>query len=627
MNSSYWPDDYIARRLDAKSAIGRLHPGQRIFIGSSCGEPQHLVAELAAQKNRLCDLEIVRLLSLESTPLTLADGRGGPFNIRSFYLGSGISKTLAASRRFFTPINLSAVPKLFLSRRIPIHAALIQVSPPDDFGWMSLGVSVDVTMAAASSADLVIAQVNPKMPRVLGRSFIHVNDVNCFVEHEEELLTLGASPDLPSARVIAGHVASLVDDGSTLQISLGATTEAILHACSHKNDLGIHAQFVTDPIMTLVGRGVITNRRKGINDGKIVASSAIGSTDLYEFINDNPAIEFHPSDYVNDPSIISRHTKMVSVQVAHSIDLTGQVAADALAYNHYSGVTGMCDFIRGAAASPEGKAIIMLPSTSRDGRRSRIVPFFEQVPVVVSRGDVHFVVTEFGAVNLFGKNLAERATALISIAHPDFRDWLFEKAKEVGLLPVERDLCDAIRGIYPVYLESEKIIEGKKLLFRPVKPTDARLIQEHLYGLDKKDVIARFLHNKASFGPDEVQNLYEGDYSKDYTVVAVQGELGFEKVVAIGGYLTDSAKNLAEVSFSVDKAWQGKGLGRILLNMVAQRAMESGIAGLFAYMAPTNRAMIRLFMSLPYKIATEFDQDVLVMSLKFAMAEARSQEN
>ncbi|MEW5733784.1 MAG: GNAT family N-acetyltransferase [Thermodesulfobacteriota bacterium] len=620
MATTYWPDEYVQKRVTAQEAISRIKPGQRVFIGSSCGEPQHLVKELAAQRRRLTDIEVVRLLSLESAPLTLIsqdDPDSDPFAVRSFYLGSGMPRRLAASRRFHTPINLSAVPLLFSTRRIPLHVALIQTTPPDDFGWMSLGVSVDVTKAAAAAADLVIAQVNPRMPRVLGQGFVHANDVDLMVEHEEELLSVGPPPDFPVAHMIGYHVASLMDDGSTMQISLGATNESIMSACAQKNDLGVHAQFLTDSIMALVARGVITNRRKGLNQGKLVASSAIGSVNLYEFVNDNPAIEFHPSDYVNDPAVIARHNRMFSAQVAETIDLTGQVAADALAYNHYSGVTGICDFVRGAAMSKEGKAVIMLPATSLDGSRSRIVDMLTETPVVVARGDVHYVVTEYGAVNLFGKNLEERALALISIAHPSFRDELFEKAKDQGLIARKRSPSETIHGVYPAFYRRQESISGERVLFRPVKPTDGRLIQEHLYGLDRKDVIARFLHSKARFGADEVEGLFGGDYSKDFTVVAVVGELGFEKVIAIGGYLADPARNMAEVSFSVDRDWQGKGLGKILMDMVAGRARDSGLAGLFAYTAPSNRAMIRLFFSLPYKIKTEFDRDMLTMSLRF----------
>ncbi|MBF0497439.1 MAG: acetyl-CoA hydrolase, partial [Deltaproteobacteria bacterium] len=407
--TDYWPDDYVAKRRSAENAIKLIKPGQRIFIGSSCGEPLALSKELNKQASNFTDLEIVRVLRQE-VPLmgTGADQEAyGGFNVRYFYLGSAKPHSLAQIKRFITPINLSAVPRLFKSRQLPIHVALIQVSEPDDFGWMSLGVSVDVTLAAAQTADLVIAQVNPKMPRVLGRSFIHVNEVDVVVEHEEDLLTIGHVPDFEAAHLIAQYAAKLIEDGSTMQMSLGTTHQGLLTGLSQKNDLGIHTQFLSDSIMQLVSMGVINNRKKGFNEGKLVASGAIGSKNLYEFLHDNPSIEFHPSDYVNNPTIIAQHNKMVALNVVMAMDLTGQVAADALPYNHFSGVNGMMDFIRGASLSPGGKNVLLLPSTTMDGKSSRIVPSLEDIPIIVPRAEVQYVVTEYGVVNLFGKNLQE----------------------------------------------------------------------------------------------------------------------------------------------------------------------------------------------------------------------------
>ncbi len=617
--SKYWADKYVENKRSAAEAISLIKPGRRVFIGSSCGEPQHLVRVLSESSENFTDIEIVRLLTLETTPLTLIANKTKTqsLNIRSFYLGSAKSRGLARNIRFITPINLSAIPRLFKSRLLPIHVALIQVSPPDDFGWMSLGVSVDITQAAASSADLVIAQVNPKMPRVLGRSFIHVNDVDIFVEHEEDLLTIGELPDLESANKIAGHIARLVSDGSTIQMSLGVTPGAVLLAFSDKNDLGIHTQYLTDSIMHLYSKGVITNRKKGFNEGKIVASSAIGSVNLYDFMHDNPAIEFHPSDYVNDPGIVARHKKMVTLNVAMTMDLTGQIAADALPYNHFSGVTGMVDFIRGAAQAEGGKSIIMIPSASADGKKSRIVPFLSDTAIVVPRGDAQYVVSEYGAVNLFGKSIQERATAMISIAHPKFREELFHNAKRLGLLGEERTLKESIQGVYPIKLEETLIIDNETVTIRPAKPVDERRIQEHFYNLDKHDVASRFFHEKTRFVQDEMEGVSHIDYIKDLTVIALVGEFGFGRVVAVGEYLLDPAKNMAEVAFSVIREYQGKRLGKILLKKLSEAALENGIRGFFAYTSPGNQGMIRLFQTLPYKIRTTFEDDMIMLSCSF----------
>ena len=617
--SSYWADKYIENRCEAREAIGFIQPGHRVFIGSSCGEPQHLVRELSEASDYFKDIEINRLLTLETAPLTLIANKtkDQSLNIRSFYLGSANSRVIARNRRFITPINLSAVPRLFKSRLLPIHVALIQTSPPDDFGWMSLGVSVDITLAAALSADRVIAQVNSKMPRVLGRSFIHVNDVDVFVEHDEPLLTIGETPELEAANDIGRLVARLIEDGSTIDIGLGATHQATLLALSEKNDLGIHTPYLNNNIMHLFSRGVITNRKKGFHEGKMVASSAIGTEELYEFLNDNPAIEFHPSDYVNNPAIIARHNKMVSICVATYVDLTGQVAADALPYNHFSGVTGMLDFMRGAVQSEGGKSILVLPATAARGNKSRIVPRLNDVAVVAPRGDVHHVVTEYGAVNLFGKSLQERAMAMISIAHPAVRDELFFEAKKMGLLSAERTLSDSIHGVYPIQLEETVDIDGEHVTVRPAKPVDERRIQEHFYNLDKDDVVARFFHEKTSFVHDEVEGVSLIDYINDLTIVAVVGEFGFGRVIGIGEYLLDPATNIAEVAFSISKSYQKKGLGKILLYKLAVAARENGIAGINAYTSAHNKGMLKLFNTLPYKTNSFFDGDVLILSCRF----------
>ena len=618
--SNYWADNYVEKRISAEKALRYIKPGQRIFIGSSCGEPQHLVDELSKISVRFTDLEIVRLLCIESGPLTLVANRSHSqqFNIRSFYLGSASSKKIHKNKRFTTPINLSQIPHLFKSRMMPINAALIQASPPDDFGWMSLGVSVDITLAACESADIVICQTNPNMPRVLGRSFIHVNDVDFIVEHEEELLTIQPLPDHETANTIARHISQLIDDGSTLQISLAVTNEAGMTCLSEKNDLGIHSQYLSDGMMSLFSMGVINNKKKGFNKGKLVAGSAVGSNLLYEFINDNPSIEFHPSDYVNNPSIIARHNAMVSLNTAMAIDLTGQVAADALPYNNYTGINGLLDFTRGAAMSKGGKSILMMTSTSDQGRKSRIVPNLYDIAVVVPRGDVQFVATEYGVVNLFGKTLQERAMALISIAHPDFRDELFSKAKELDLIDIDRKFKQAIKGVYPLKHEETIIIKRIPIKFRPVKPIDERGVQEHYYTMNRGDIISRFFHEKKSFVHDQIDTTFAIDYINDLTFVATIGELGFEKIIAVGEYFRNSIINIAEIAFSVSKEYQGMGIAQILQKKLARAAMDNGIKGLVAYTSLENKGMKKLFHKLPYKIESEKEDDMLILSCLFA---------
>lgn len=618
LKSSYWADEYVEKKTTLAKAIGKIKSGQRVFIGSYCGEPQYLVQGLAEASKHFSDLEIIRLMSQETTSLSAIANRtrDQSLTIRSIYLGSAKSAELAGNLRFYMPVNVSEVPGLFKSRRIPIDVALVQVTPPDDFGWMSFGVSVDVTLAAARSADLVIAQINEKMPRVLGQSVIHVNDVDVMVEQNEDLLTISPFRESKTATLIGQHIAGLIDDGSTIQLGLDAASQATTRALHDKNDLGVHSYFLTDDIMHLYATGIVNNRKKGHNDGKLVAGCAIGSAALYEFLDMNPGVDFYPFDVVADIDVISRHNKMVSINVARTVDLTGQVSCDAVASTLYAGVSGIPNFVRGANRSRDGKSIIMLNSVSEDGKKSRIVALLSNTIVTVPREDVRYVVTEYGAVNLSGKSIQERALALISIAHPDFRDQLLHEAQEMGMVGRERSLGDSEQGIYPVKLEETVVRDSEKITLRPAKPTDARPLQEHYYNLEKQDVISRFFHEKTRFARTDVESLSQIDYIRNLTILAVVGEVGFETIIGVGEYYLQPAQNMAEVAFSVSKDYQEKGIGRLLIRKLAEAAQENGIAGLFAITSSSNKRMIRLFRSLPYKVKSTLEEDV-VLSCRF----------
>ncbi|MDD5413621.1 MAG: acetyl-CoA hydrolase/transferase C-terminal domain-containing protein [Smithellaceae bacterium] len=492
---------YQDKVVSAKTAISSIARGKRVFIGSYCGEPQHLVNALIDHTDHFSDVEVVRFLNLEGSLMGLVaeETQGRNYHVRSIYQGSGMIKGLTASRRFLTPMNLYTVPSLFQKRHIPIHYALIQTAPPDEFGWLNLGISVDITLAAAQTADVVIVQVNPKMPVVPGYGMIHVDDVDFIVEHEEELLSVYPTPKIKSTDQVAKLLSSLIEDGSTLHISPGFSPELISTALSDKSDLGIHSLMILDVMKDLARKGVITNRKKGFNEGKMVASGAIGTDDLYHYLNGNPAIEFRPCDYVSNPVMIARHHKMTAVNRVTSIDLKGQVAADGSAQNHFADVAGLVDFSRGAAMAPGGKSIVVVPSTSEDGRTSNIVLEQAAGTVAIPAADVTYVVTEYGAVNLFGKNVQERAMAMISVAHPDFRESLFEQARREGYIGQDRKLYESQFGVYPAWLEEVLTIAGQKVTLRPVKTVDDRLIQEHFYEMEEKDVAKRFFGRKHHF--------------------------------------------------------------------------------------------------------------------------------
>jgi len=609
---------YQSKLRTADEAVRMIGSGQRVFIGSSCGEPQHLINALMDNADRYLDVEIVRLLSLESSLLALMadEYRGRRFHVRSIYQGSDYTKGLRANRRFITPITLSAVPGLFKKGLLPLHFALIQVSSPDDNGWMSLGISVDVTLAAAQTAATVIAQINPRMPRIQGHSFIHLNDVDVIVEKEEDLLSAFTLPDYESADEIADITANLIDDGATLQLGLAELSGPIARALAEKNDLGVHTEILSDDLMALLSEGVVTNRFKGQNEGKLLASGAIGSQKLYQSLHNNAAIEFRPSDYINHPIIISQNHNMVAVNFARTMDLSGQVYADALPQNHFSGVTGMLEFVMGAGMSSGGKSIIVIPARSIDGKTSRINMNTDEGSIVIPKGYVSFVVSEFGMVNLLGKNIEERAMAMISLSHPDFRDELFESAQDAGLIDGNRTLNESLFGVYPARMEETRMINGQMVTFRPAKPVDDRLIQEHYYRMDQKDVQARFFGTRRSFFREDMEGLAQVDYINNLSVVAVTGEVGFEEIIGLGEYALAQGA-VAEVAFSVSTEWQGKGIASVILEKITEAAREKGFTDLVAYTRSTNIGMIKLFRKLPYKTETIIENDTVVLRCSF----------
>lgn len=424
----HWQPVYQSKLVLAEEAVRLVKSGDRVVFSHACGESPALSAALVARAPELKNVEIVHLVPMEKAAYC-AEEMKNSFTHNSLFAGSTTRGPINAGRADFTPCFFHEVPRLFRHGYLPVDVAMIQVSPPDEHGFCSFGVSVDYTKPAASCAKAVIAAVNPNMPRTLGDSFIHVNEITHLVETSDKLIELPRPKITAVEEAIGEHVASLVEDGSTLQIGIGAIPEAVLLFLKEKKDLGIHTEMFSDGVVELVEAGVITNKAKNYHPGKMLCNFLMGTRKLYDFVDNNPMVEMHPVDYTNDPLIISRNDQMISINSALQVDLTGQVCADTIGYKQYSGVGGQVDFVRGSSRSQGGKAIIALPSTASGGRISRLaVRLDEGAVATTSRNDVHFVVTEYGAVNLRGKTLRERAKALISVAHPDYRAELRKEA-------------------------------------------------------------------------------------------------------------------------------------------------------------------------------------------------------
>ncbi|MDE3058050.1 MAG: acetyl-CoA hydrolase/transferase family protein [Bacteroidota bacterium] len=424
-----WAEQYTAKVTTLADAVSVVKSGDRIFLSGNAATPELLTNALALRKDEVFDIEVVHLLLLGDDPLS-KPGLESHFRHNSLFVGPADRAAINNGSGDYIPVHLSSIPAFFSEGYLPLDVVFVHLSPPDEHGFMSLGVECGASKAAAENGKIVVALVNDKMPRTLGDVFIHVSRVHKIVECSEPLKTLPANHEFSDVeKKIGTSIAGLVEDDATLQLGIGGIPDAVLAQLDGKRNLGIHTEMISDGVVKAIERGIVTNRKKTLHPGKAISTFVLGSSSLYEYVDNNPYFEVHPCDYTNHPWIVSQNNKMVAINSAIQVDMTGQVCSDSIGTSIYSGFGGQVDFIRGAAASRGGKPIIALSSTAKGGTVSRIVPVLAPgAGVVTSRADVHYVVTEFGVASLHGKNLHQRAEALASIAHPQFRSELFDAA-------------------------------------------------------------------------------------------------------------------------------------------------------------------------------------------------------
>ncbi|MGB3944329.1 MAG: GNAT family N-acetyltransferase, partial [Methanothrix sp.] len=513
----------------------------------------------------------------------------------------------------YTPIFLSEVPALFRQGAIPIDVALVQTSPPDAHGFMSLGICVDIVKAAVEAAEIVIAQINPRMPRIPGDGFISVEEVDHLVYCDEPLLEYHDPVPGDIARKIGEYVARIVEDGSTIQVGYGSVPNAVLACLGDKKHLGVHTELFTDGLADLMKSGAVDNSRKTIDRGKAVASFSMGTAGTYEFLDNNPLVEFRSIDYTNSPLVIARNRRMTAINSCIEIDLSGQATAESLGGVHYSGIGGQADFMRGSVLSPGGRSILALPSTADGGRTSRIVPTLKPGSgVTLSRGDLHYVVTEHGIAYLHAKNLRERALDLIAIAHPDFRPQLIEEAKRLGLIYADQAYVPGDGGIYPEGLEIRRTTKtGLPVLLRPVKITDEPLLKDFFHSLSDESLYSRFMTAKKELSHRWLQEFAVVDYSKKMVILAVveEGRAGREEVVGIGQYSLLGESMTAEVAYVVRDDFQRKGVGREILARLTLLAKRQGVLGFVAEVLSTNVPIFRMFQRMGFLLEKVWEED------------------
>ena len=613
-----WQEKYRNMLATPQQAVAQIRAGHRVFIGTGCAQPQELVRALTARAGELAELEIVHLLTMGDAPYATKE-LAQYFRVNSFFIADNVRSIIQEGVGDYTPIFLSDIPRLFSSGRLTLDAALIQVSPPDERGMCSLGISVDIVKSAAENASLVIAQVNPQMPRTLGDSFLHVHDLDILVPADVPLLEFTGRKITPVTRDIAMHVASLIENGATLELGIGGIPQATLEFLKDKRDLGIHTEMLTDTIVELVESGAVNGRRKTVDRDKIVASFCLGTSKLYNLINNNPVFSFHPTEYVNDPFVIGRQYHMIAINVALEVDLTGQVCADSLGTKFFSGIGGQVDFNRGAARSPGGKAIIALPSTAVEGTISRIVTRLSPgAGVVTTRGDVHYVVTEYGVAYLHGKSVQERALALISIAHPDYRPKLLREAIEAKY--IRQELADVEGRILvgPQEFRTTYVLDdGTQIFFRPIHPTDEPRTRDLFFALSQQTIYYRFMANMKRVPRRQIQNFVYIDHRTEVAIVATVPEAFGEDIIGIGRYYLDPRTNRAECAFVVRDDYQNRGIGKFLLKYLITIAKRNGIAGFTAEVLRENKAMQAVFHKSGCKVRSRLSGGVYSFELDF----------
>jgi len=575
---------------------GLVQSGNRIYLGSAAAVPRVLMEQLMNRRPDLVDVEICQFLTLGDAPWA-APKSAQQFKVNTFFIGGDdIRVAVDEGRADYTPCFLSEIHTLFSNETLPLDVALIMVTPPDELGYCSLGVSVDITLNAALAAKHIVAQVNHNMPRTNGQCFLHVNQFSVMIEGDAPLPTIAVPTTDPIHQRIGQYVSLLIEDRSTLQVGIGRVPDAVLTALSNHRDLGIHSEMMSDGVVELIKKGVITNRYKQFHPRKSVTSFCIGTQAVYDFIHENPHVEIYPSSYVNNPANIAQNNNMTSINSALEVDLSGQVVADSIGYDFYSGIGGQMDFVTGATISKGGKSIIALPSTAKDKQISRVQATLAQGSgVVTSRGHVDYIVTEFGIASLKGKSIRERALELIRVAHPKFRAMLLEQVRQHYWVPDYQALTPTEVPEFGDIQLTPVTLNGELFYLRPLNPADERRLQEFFYSHTKETRQMRYSYDPKHMSRQKSCDLVSVDQSVDLALCVVKQNGSRVSIHAVGRFYYYAQNNTAEVAFVTRESSQGMGMASLLLNSMIDIARKRKFTGLFALVKSQNKPMINVF--------------------------------
>ncbi len=584
------------KKLTSEAWAKIVRPGSRVFIGSGAAVPFAVVESMLRASGDFRDVELTHIHTIGEMPW-IKKKYDGSLRTNTFFLTPSIQKAVAAGRADYTPCPLSDVASLFGGHLLPVDVALIQVSPPDADGYVSLGVSVDVVKSAIKVARIVVAQINAAMPRTAGKARMSTRKIHYYLEDRRALPALEWDAPREAQLKAAEYAAQLVADGSTIQAGLGNTPQAVLGALKNHRHLGIHTGLFSDAMRELVQCGAVDNSMKSFHHGKIVCSDFIGSQDLYDFAHENEMIEMHPSDWVGDVSKIQRNDQMVAIHGAYEVDLTGQVVRDSRGHRFYGGMGSTQDFIRGAGHSKGGRPLIVLTSMTDDGKESRIVSGFKPGSGVnTGRGDVHYVVTEYGIARLRGKSIRERVLNMVEVAHPDHREKLLSDAHKWGWIPkfynvAPKGVSESADGI-----ESRRVyFKGRGFTFRPMHPSDTRSLQEFFYSHSQETVSMRYGHIRDRMTDEAAYKLTSVDQSVDLAFALFEEKGHRQEIEAIGRFYQDTSGESAEVAFMVGENVRRLGMSWFLLGELALVAKKRGIKTFWASVLKRNKPMAALF--------------------------------
>lgn len=605
-----WQDRYADKLKTGEEALSCIQRGQQIYVGSGAATPRRLLAGLSELAAAWRDREAIHLWAWTSP---YAADESPPFPLTLFgAIGTFSPRDPLIS---YAPLPLWLAGRALRSGEIPLHVALVQVTPPDEQGLCSLGPDVDLAADAVAGARIVVAEVNPHLPRTAGDSCIPITNIAALVQADDPPLEFHWPSADEMVRRIARQAARLVSDGATIHISADPVGQGVVEALREKRDLGLHTSVFTDGLMALIRAGVITNERQTLAPGRSVVSAALGTAPLYAFIRAHEAIAFHPSSYVSDPEVIARQEAMTALQSAVAVDLIGQGCFARLGVEpEYTG--GDVAFARGATRAPRGRSVLLVPSTTSDGAGSRISmalpPGSSQL---LTWGDVDDVVSEYGTAELRGRTLPQRAIALISIAHPRFRAALLQQAKETGYLPADQPLPT---GIYPDELETTATFKGGTLVrFRPIKPADEALFTELFYSLSRQTAYYRFFSSARSLSRDAIQSYTTIDYEQKLAIVGLVKDGARERMIAMGEYAVDPVSRMADVALVVQDDYQRQGIGTWLLFYLGYEAQRRGLAGLQADLLATNSQALALVRRCGYQVTTSLREGYFHISYRF----------